>query len=261
MKNVILADILRVSKKKSFIIMLILECLLIIFLTVVMLAAIEAINKNPQITEKVPFDPMMTYMSMTVMSIGAVAPLLLGLPIFLAVFSDDFRSHAMQMAIGSGLSRTRLILARFIEVILLTIEVTVFMLISAFISGLIQNMPMDVIMETMWMSLQNLISMICYLALCLIPVYGMQSTTLAMVMYIIFSVGVPGTVLNAIRSGIPQLKDIHIEWILPEKLINDVALSGNYSWGWIVWIIVPVVFIIIPVWLATVIFKKKELEF
>ena len=261
MKNVIFADILRVSKKKSFIIMLILECLLIIFLTFGMLAAIESINNNPQITEKIPLDPTMTYMSTTVLMIGAVAPLLLGLPIFLAVFSDDFRSHAMQMAIGTGLSRTRLILARFIEVILLTIEVTVFMLIAAFISGLIQKMPMDVITETIGTSLINLIPMICYLALCLIPVYGMQSTTLAMVMYILFTAGVPGTVLNAIRNGIPQIKDIHIEWILPEKLINDVAISGNYSLGWIVWIIVPVVFIIIPVWLSIVIFKKKELEF
>lgn len=261
MSAVIFADIRRVIKKKSFIIMLILECLLIIGLTAIMIATVNMVNNEPAFTEKIEINPEATYLSITVMSIGAVAPLLLGLPIFLAVFSDDFRSHAMQMAIGSGLSRNKLILARFIEVVILVAEVTVCMLIAAVISGLIQGAGMSVIADACGRSLISLIPMLCYLAICLIPVYGTQNTTLSMVLYILFTAGVVSTVVNAIRTGIPQLRDVHIEWILPDRLINDVAFSGNYSWGWVVWIIIPVVYIALPVWVAMILFRKKELEF
>ena len=261
MSAVIFADIRRVMRKKSFIIMLILECLLIVGFTAAIIAGIDSLNAQVSVEEQISIEPNVAFVSFTVMMIGGVGPLLLGLPIFLAVFSDDFRSHALQMAIGSGLSRKKLILARFTETVILTIVITVFMFIAAFISGLIQGMDMQIIGEACVKSLIDMITMVCYLAICLIPVYGTQNTTLGMILYILLEAGVVGTVLNALRSGIPQIKDIHIEWLLPDKLINDVAMSGDYSWGWVVWIIVPVVYIAIPVWVAMILFRKKELEF
>ncbi len=264
MKNSIFADIKRVGKKPSFIILLIVEVVAILCVNLLLKAAIpalqEAAKTDPSLAT-MPLTPEMSYYSMTVVMICGVGAFLLGLPIFMAIFSDDFRSHAMQNVIGFGLSRSKLILARFFEVVILMAFVSVIMLATAYATGLILGMDSDTIGRTCQESMIGLIPVLCYLAICIIFVYGTQSTTLSMIMYILFILGIPGKLFDVIRNSIPGMKDIHIEWILPDRLMSDVALSDTYSWGWVAWIIIPVVFIALPVWVATVLFKKKELEF
>ena len=248
MKNSIFADIRRVRKKKSFILMLIIQCVLIICGFVIY----RLVSPDGNLSEQ--------YKMMTGAMMG-MANLLLGLPIFLAVFSDDFRSHAMQTAIGYGLSRNKLIYARFFETLALLIEVTLVMDIVAIGTGLIYGVPFD----TVWYVISNnwidLLPTLGYLSICMIPAYGMQSATFAMVLYILFIVDIPGAMLNAVTAFVPGMRNTHLDWIIPEHLIMEVGKSGNYSWGWIVWILIPLVYIVLPVWLATLVFRKKELEF
>ena len=250
MKNAITADLIRVQKKKSFIIMLIVELVLIIGCALIAMFV--------RVTPSMDAD----FLSL-VSSAAGMGSLIVGLPIFLAVFSDDFRSHAMQTAIGFGLSRSKLIIARFIEVLVLILEATVFMVITELVMGLVAGVSSSTIVDTCNACWQYLVPTMCYMSICLMIVYGMRSATFAMVCYIVFTIGVLDGILAGISVAIPFLRDnnIHLNYALPDTMVGKLAINPAFDYRWVMWIVVAVVYILLPLWLATRVFRKKELEF
>ena len=250
MKNAITADLIRVQKKKSFIIMLIIELVLIIGIALIAMFVRVTPSKD------------MDFLSL-VSSAAGMGSLIVGLPIFLAVFSDDFRSHAMQTAIGFGLSRSKLIVARFIEVLVLILEATVFMVITELLMGLVAGVSSSTIADTCNASWQYLVPTMSYMAICLMIVYGMRSATFAMVCYIVFTIGVLDRILAGISVAIPFLRDnnIHLNYVLPDTMVGQLAMNPAFDYRWAIWIVVVVVYMLLPIWLATRVFRKKELEF
>ncbi|MBR6228486.1 MAG: hypothetical protein IKQ97_01975 [Eubacterium sp.] len=250
MKNAITADLIRIQKKKSFIILLIIELVLII--------GCALITMFVRVTPSKDVD----FLSL-VSSMAGMSSLIVGLPIFLAVFSDDFRSHAMQTAIGFGLSRSKLIVARYIEVFLLFLEATVFMVITELLMGLAAGVSSSTIVDTCNACWQYLVPTMCYMAICLLIVYSMRSATFAMVCFIIFTVGVLDEILAGISVAIPFLRDnnIHLNYALPDTMVGKLAINPAFDYRWAMWIVVVVVYVLLPIWLATRVFRKKELEF
>ncbi|MBO6107931.1 MAG: hypothetical protein J6P16_00835 [Eubacterium sp.] len=250
MINSITADLIRVQKKKSFFIMVIIQCLLIVGLALFVMYFPTTGNRSNNFY----------------IAVGAgagLSSLLIAIPVFLAVFSDDFRSHAMQTAIGFGLSRTKLIVARYLEALVLIAECCIYINITELVMGMIANVDMKTIGELCKDTWISLTPTMCYVAISMLIVYSMQSATFALVMYIIFNTGVISGILAGISAVIPFIRknNIHLEWILPDQLINGLALNPEYNYGYAIWGVVVIVFILIPVWLSTVIFKNKELEF
>ena len=247
MKNSIIADLIRIQKKISFIVLLGVQ--------LVFLAGVEGISMILKLAD----DTSKNFVMFTGLGAGPMA-LLVGIPVFLAIYSDDFKSHAMQTAIGRGLSRSKLVWARFIEVVLVifesTLAVTIVQTGMALIAGVnAGSMCLD--------RLVNMMTMISSITVFIILVYGMQSAVLALVMYILVGGGFVSGILASISALAPFLaeRNIHLEYITPGTLISSLAINQAYNYGWAIWLLVVVVYIIIPVWLTTVVFKKKELEF
>ena len=133
MRNCIKADILRVQRKKGLIIMS------IIIMLIIAIAGIVARTSG----DKGP-DRFFLILSATL----GFNTLMLGIPVFNAVLGDDFKSKSMQTAIGHGLSRDKLILARLIEIIVIVIEAYIVFLLGILIFGLIGGVDMKTIGDT-----------------------------------------------------------------------------------------------------------------
>lgn len=254
MRNVILTDIRRAQRKKSLII-----CMIIMIVMAILIAV--GLRVLPMFSD----NPSDFYISGIGNFSSFFSPLLIGIPIFSAIYTDDFKSRSMQIAIGRGVSRPKMMLARFIETIILVVEWHVIFTIVAVICGLIDGASgslMASCIGTVWTSS---IKMIVFLSLSLLFVYGTQNPTTGLVFYIIFVANVLDIVFTFIDM-IPFLQDNNIELskFFPGSACNNFinAISEGdalhaFSWG----IGVVVGYIILPLIISIQIFKKKELEF
>ena len=53
--------------------------------------------------------------------LGIAGELLLGIMIYLSVYADEFTSNSMQILIGRGVSRFRLILSKFVNCVIISV--------------------------------------------------------------------------------------------------------------------------------------------
>lgn len=74
--------------------------------------------------EQVPIETIdwntVTYLIMA-RAFAGMLPMFFGLLVFIAVFSMDFKAKTMQVAIGTGLSRAEVVLAKTVEVFVITV--------------------------------------------------------------------------------------------------------------------------------------------
>ncbi|MBQ8076064.1 MAG: hypothetical protein IJ237_08780 [Oscillospiraceae bacterium] len=70
-----------------------------------------------------------SYYSNLDIQLAYIYPFLVLLPIFTCVYGDELRSGTMITAIGRGLSRTKVILAKFIDTVLLSLAFVLFFLL------------------------------------------------------------------------------------------------------------------------------------
>lgn len=254
MRNVIRTDIIRAQRKKSIIICMIIM-LVIEIITVLVVKAIPSLNEGAS--------------DYFVMALGTVesifVPLFIGIPIFGAIYTDDFKSRSMQVAIGRGVSRPKMMLARFIEAIILIVEWHIINSLIILVLGLIGGAAGDSIWNAVGSSWGTALSMLVFMSLAMLFVYGTQNPTTGLVFYILFVASVFDMIFTAIDM-IPFLadNDIVLSKFFPASAVKnflEYVTNGDvfYSFTWGIGVLV--VYIILPLVIAIQIFKKKELEF
>ena len=254
MRNVIFTDILRAQKKKSLII-----CGII--LAVITIGIALFIKLVPTFGENAGG----YYESLCAGAVNFFMPLLIGIPIFSTIYTDDFRSRSMQIAIGRGVSRTKMMLARFLETLILLIELHLVFSVIMVICGVIDGADGAQI----WGCIGNLwsgsIRMTVFMSLALLFVYWTQNPTTGLVFYIIFAASVLDTIF-ALVDMIPVLSEnnIEISKFFPGsacsqfvQAIADGDVLHSFTWG----IGVIIGYIVLPIVISIQIFKRKELEF
>ena len=245
MRNCIKADILRVQRKKSYIVMSIIIMLIILTAGIVSRASGA---KGP--------DRFYTILSLAL----GLNTLLLGIPVFSAVIGDDFKSKSMQTAIGRGLSREKLILARLFEIIIIVIEAYIFYFLFILISGLIGGVSMSIIGDTIVTLFDEILSIIGFSTIAMIFVYGTQNGTLGLVFYILLSASVFDTLFIA-TSFLPFLSNIDLSGYTVSGMSSKVVQASSFGTGALWFVIFTVVWIALPTFLAMQVFKNKELDF
>lgn len=254
MRNVILTDIRRAQVKKSLII-----CMIIM----VGIAVISSVGIRilPMFSD----NPSQAYGSLLSGLSSFFGPLLIGIPIFSAIYTDDFKSRSMQIAIGCGVSRPKMMLARFLETLMLVIEWHVIFSVVAIICGFIDGANGSQMLSCIGSVWGTSIKMVVFLSLSLLFVYGTQNPTTGLVFYIIFVANVLDLVFTFIDM-IPSLKDHNIEvsQFFPasacSNFLNAISEGDGlhiFTWG----LGVFVGYIILPLIISINIFNKKELEF
>ncbi len=250
MLNSIKADLLRVQRKKSLIIMTLLTLGLCILFTALIGANV------------LKGDNSALYTTSLNMILG-LNTLLIGIPVFNAVFSDDFKSRSMQVSIGYGVSRTKMILIRFFEFLLTFVEVYIIFTAFVFLLGAAIGVDMDTmvhITERLW---RDLLLSMCYCAFAMIFVYFTQNGTLGLVAYILlvtsaFTLVFSGIdMLPILRKHDISIAAITIDGMYSSLFDTSLADAKRFMWG----SLLIGCYVILPMILTIQIFKHKELDF
>ncbi len=274
MKNVIFTDMLRAQKKKSYIILMGVNALLIV---VSLLFSFLLPRFSSMINTTAEAFPKVYSIAVS------LSAFFVGIPVYSAIFTDDFKSRTMQTAIGHGTSRTKLVLARFIEVVLVLVEAYICFSIVAFICGMIAGTSVSatlIMIGKMWF---GGISIVVNLSLAMMVLYLTMNPTAGLTMYILFAADVFSMILGLL-DNIPFLKDnnISISACMPEGVftkfqnytfgvetqvdtIQDVVLNNTVPqdagkaimYG----LILIGVYVVVPIIISQVSFNRKELDF
>ena len=104
MRRLIRADIRRILKKRSVIILFF---LMLLYLCLIVIGSYPAFDQDAL----VPVKELMSHTRMP--------ELVLGLVILFGVYADDFRSMTYTCVIGRGLTRSKLVLAKLLDTVIL----------------------------------------------------------------------------------------------------------------------------------------------
>lgn len=293
MQRLILTDFRRAQKKKSFII-----CMSCVILLIIIVAIVSSIKPDTagNIMNGETNGKASAFLSGISIAFSMI-PFLVGIPVYLTVFTDDFKSRTMQAVIGYGVSRRRLILARFYEVILLIAEACMIFTVISMIISLVFGATIGgvgVMIGKLWFDQLLLISEI---SIAMLILYLTQNPTGGLVMFILLAAKA-FTLILTVTDMIPFLKNnkIKLSYILPDGVhglaekylfgytptladVQDIGseieegsaeaiqkiLDGTYSQdfgkAFLYTALLVGVFIILPLVLSQVSFRKKELEF
>ena len=238
MLNCIKADLFRNVKKKSILILLVIQALIIVG------TAILAFKFS------IPEMPVKKLWSGSFETIS----LFNGIAIFIAVFNNDFRSRALQTAIGFGVSRTKLILSRFIEMlILIALHLAVYSIIVIVVASIGHLSTADIkdLLSGLWV---GRLAMLFNLILGMFFVYTFEATTVGLIVYICSTLSVVD-LLFVSTSFIPALKKYNISDYTITSLVDSVTDNKPEMW--------PVLILgygVLPIAIAILVFRKKELE-
>ena len=246
MGNCFKADLIRLHKKTSMIVFMCIQ----IFMFVAFFFATHFLAKYYG-DESVPAE---------VAGGAGAAGLFIGIPAYLAAIKDDFKSRSMQVAVGFGIPRSRIVICRFLEVCMIFAEICVIQTVLGFVFGMAFGYDMGQVTHdliNMWI---DLIPMFSHMAIAFLVVYASMNHTLGLVIYIVLELGVVNIIFSLITL-VPFLKDLKIDfsdyWVdgAVVKALSQPPMQEALSL-----LVTFAVYVVIPVIIAMVLFRRKELE-
>lgn len=249
MTNYIFADIRRVFHKRSFLAAAGIYAGIFLFMMFVYF--------NPTFTPDAYAAKTESFLSFF--------PFLIGLALFLAVYYDDFKSRSMQVAIGHGMPRYKVVLSKFIESLILfataALCVTALVLAAPAAMGLaLSGTQIKALVSGVFVEMLRGIG---YVSISAIPVFFTQNA-------------VSGTICNVLLSSKTVL--LLASMILGQEfIVNSFGDLAKYLFSvqlyaaqgafvqagsiGLALIITVAVYILLPVLISVYCFNKKELEF
>lgn len=249
MKNYILADLKRIIKKKSFVFAILAFAILYILLIFIVV--------NETFTGE-------QYKIDTTLFINFF-PLFVGIPIFLSVYNDDFKSKSMQVAIGYGISRPKIILTKIIDTIILTcvtgiLYLAVFLLLPFAFNFPISSADIAAITITF---ISSLILIIGYTAISNILLYATENAVFGIITFILLASSTVSMVLSLILSQnfIVNLFGVITQYLFTTGISTQVQNILQMGHPTISLLFILLGYIALPIVISIILFNKKELEF
>ena len=204
--------------------------------------------------------------SVQMMSIAStmleLAPLTVGIMCVTLVYGDDFKSRIMQVAIGGGISRNKIILMKLIESAILSAFEIIVIILTSMITSAVMGYPFagtqvrDIFVE----GFTILVMIIGYVSITQILMFLRQGTGLAVLLFISLSMGLISELFSLLEL-IKPLQKMHIGSYtftsLSEVFATRLAL-GHVNFGALIGVIL---YIGISFLLTALIYRKRELEF
>ena len=295
MKRIISTDLRRAQMKKSFIVCLCIVALLMLVVCIVAFVRPAGAEELARQTAETSGKGL-KFLNKVGIAYGMI-PFLVGIPVFQAEFSDDFKSRTMQTAIGHGISRRRLVLCRFYEACALIVEACLIFTVIAFIMGLIMGASISGLALMTGKLFFDALLVVANISIAMVVLYATQNPTGGLVMYILLAAEAFRLILtmadmipflknngiklsNIMPSGVHQLAYNNLFGYVPSlsdvsdigaelqegseealRRIAEATVDVNYLKAFGYTAILVGVFIILPLILSQVVFRKKELEF
>lgn len=249
MNNYVFADIKRVFHKKSFL------AAAGIYLGIFLLMMF--IYFNPTFTSDAYVAKTKGFLSFF--------PFIIGLELFLSVYYDDFKSKSMQIAIGCGMPRYKVVLSKFIESVILLASQAVCVLAVALAVPAVMGISLNNSQAAELVSgvFTEMLRAVGYVSISAVPVFYTQNA-------------VSGTICTALLSSKAVL--ISLSMVLGQEfIVNSFGDLTKYLFtvqlytaqgafvqsGVFKLSLIPTVliYILLPVLISVLCFNKKELEF
>ncbi len=246
MLNYISVDLVRVLKRKSVIIWFCIQVLMMVG---------GAVGKI--FLDKAGFGiDIDSILSVTF----SAATIVIGIPVFLAVFKDDLQSKTSQNSIGMGIRRDQIVKGRFIETSILYILIFAILLALAFAIGIPFGLTMPRFLDIAKSTGDTVFHMICYTAISMIVVFGTMNTSFAQTCFLLLNLGIVESIIDAVNL-IPFFvkHNINLSYLTINGL-EGLAKSKTFAAAPLMWVVIIAAFIILPLIITVAIFNKKELD-
>ena len=191
----------------------------------------------------------------------AICPVF-GLVEYGVVYSDDIKAKTMQIAIGTGISRKKVIFTKWVEIVILTTLDVIIFLGIAYVISILRNAVFsgEPLRDVLVLSGFSLIKLAGSAAITSILLFGTMNATLGMILFITSAFGILYFIVSAIVT-IGPLEALHLDKYLFTSLLEAAksrAVIGTLSVTHIAGIIL---YLLVFYFLACKVFKKVELEF
>ena len=188
-------------------------------------------------------------------------PLVIGTIEMAVILGDDFRAKTMQQAIGRGVSRTRVVLTKLLDLtVLMLIDIVVFGAVIFAANGVFRlGMSADAGRELLLWLLGAWVKSVAYGSLSLILGFYAQNALFAILAYIALSSGIANKMLG-MALGMKALSALHLGRFLLSTEIDTLfthALLGHFDLSAL---IVVLLYIAGGAAAAAYLFKNTELE-
>ena len=199
------------------------------------------------------------YLSMSVPNYfsGTGCPLF-SLTAMLTVFGDELKAGTMQSVIGRGISRTKLVMAKFFDCMIIMGVQFLVMLICVFVTNSIFGMIVtgdDTVRIILSMLMRGLIPASAYIAIACFFIYTMWNTAVGVIAVLFLSVMMDLLVILAKSLMNFNLNVYWIQGIMQNSV--SVFSSGGFD---IFFFIGILLYIALPLYIAILIFRRKELD-
>ena len=249
MTNYLSADLHRVLHKQSF--------LGSVGAFSVLFAVLVFIYFNPSFTAEIYVAKVTSFLSFF--------PLVIGVFVFLSVYADDFKCRSMQFAIGFGMPRSRIILAKLLESALLLLGAAVAVGVLVLCAPAVLGLAPDA-RQTLSLALTvaaEMLRALGYLALSAVPVFLSQDAAGGVIayvllasksVYIILSLVLGQEVFTATFGDLTQYLYTAQLYMAKADLIGGRAFALPFAAALLLYIILPAA-------VSVAGFRKQELEF
>lgn len=239
MVNYIKADLYRILHKQSF--------FGVIGTYIALFVLLIFILFNPTFTGAMYISKIYTFLDFF--------PLIIGLIIFVSLYVDDLKSNSIQIAIGYGLPRYKIILSKLLECFTLLIIISVCILFLVLITPILLDIKIDAsqTIDLIKTILLEVIKTMSYISMSQIIVYIAFNSIEGMIMYLLLSTQVIYIVLNILlqQRFIVELFGYLNRYLLTNELYNTPTLLRILG--------VILFYIVLPVILSITIFQKRSI--
>ena len=189
--------------------------------------------------------------------------LFIGIAIYVSVYADEFTSNSMQCLIGRGISRRRLLIAKFVNCVIVTfISYGIYTLFIT-ITGLLMGAKMNVAESSFLYStiLTNAFTVLGYATISMIILFWSKNVAYATLVdaFLLFT----GDTLLSGLNMLPAIKFWHIDRHVFSQALEcakvDLLLTGGTAIFTLLWHVAKIC--AISIILAYLLFRKKELDF
>ena len=250
MRNYIHADVKRILQRSSH-----LFTMLLVFL--VYFCTIYFPNRGAQTTAVTLVASACSTLDWLVTFVGLFE--------MIAVFSEDFKVKTMQVAIGLGVSRNKVVLCKLLEVAILLVLDCIALTLLTMGVGFLFGAPIGfIVLRDLICTLlvKCLLAQVVCVSLTMIVLFVTQSTILSIFVYALISLGVVNLVLSLMPMfGITALESLNLHRLTLSYLIGAFQtrlLLGTFDFGPFIGI---VIYLGVGIFATCKLFGKRELDF
>ena len=190
------------------------------------------------------------------------APVYLGFIEIIYIFGDDFAGKTAQIAIGTGVKRNEVILAKWLEVIIITAVDICMITLVAVVFCLIKchNIPFNLLVDLLAHMLVGVLATAAFMALVFPIMFAMQNITLAFLVYIMIASGAINSLIGYL-AGFKWVRVLRLDQFTLSNCLNvfrSRMVLGSFQWESMAGIIL---YIGITLGVTCFIYKSRELEF